>query len=175
MTSHHDEPDTSRTGHRTVGSGTEQTGAGHGGTGEGNTERAEEVWTFVGRREFEGKRYYAWQDAGGAERYFAKVSAVTVGGRYTVTVTRGGDGVAVYGNPLYTGELVDERFRREMEALDLAALAAVAAATRDRSDSRRKALDEAIQPLADIAATLRFGHDQNAFLAYVIRRITRPW
>ena len=50
--------------------------------------RVEEVWTFAGRRESDGKRYYAWQDGLGQERYYAKLQAHTIGGRYAVLVTR---------------------------------------------------------------------------------------
>jgi hypothetical protein len=73
----------------------------------------------------------------------------------------------------YTGEQADKGTRREMEALDIAA-AVLAAQVRDCNDTLRKALDNAIQPVADIAATLKFGHERDAFLAYVIRRISNP-
>jgi hypothetical protein len=145
------------------------------GDAQPDDDRAEEVWTFAGRRALGGKRYYAFQDTAGRERYYAKVKALTVGGQYTVTVARDGDRVSVYGEPRYTGEQVDEHTRREMEALDLAAEAALAAQARDRSDARRRALDDAVQPLVAIAAGLRFGHERDAFLAYVIRRLTHPW
>jgi hypothetical protein len=32
-----------------------------------------EEGTYAGRRQSGGKRYYAWQDAGGVERYYAKL------------------------------------------------------------------------------------------------------
>lgn len=137
--------------------------------------RVEEVWTFAGRRESDGKKYYAWQDGHGQERYYAKVQAHTIGGRYAVLVTRTGDRVSVYPEARYTGEQVDEGTRREMEALDIAASATLAAQARDRNDSRRKALEDAVQPLAEIAAKLRFGHERDAFLAYVIRRLSQRW
>jgi hypothetical protein len=145
--------------------GSEQTG----------TARVEEVWVYAGRRDSDGKKYYAWQDPHGQERYYAKVPALTVGGKYTLRVTRHGDRVSVYPDPRYTGEQVDQPTRREMEALDIAATAILAAATRDRNDARRKALDDAVAPLAQIAAKLRFGHERDAFLAYVIRRLTQRW
>jgi hypothetical protein len=137
--------------------------------------RVEEVWTFAGRRESDGKRYYAWQDGHGQERYYAKVQAHTIGGRYAVLVTRNGEQVSVYPEARYTGDRVDEGTRREMEALDIAASALLATQARDRNDARRKALDEAVQPLAEIAAKLRFGHERDAFLAYVIRRLSQRW
>ncbi len=137
--------------------------------------RVEEVWTFAGRRESDGKRYYAWQDPHGQERYYAKVPAHTIGGRYALLVTRNGDRVSVCPEPRYTGERVDEGTRREMEALDIAASALLAAQARDRNDARRKALDDAVAPLAEIAAKLRFGHERDAFLAYVIRRLAQRW
>jgi hypothetical protein len=137
--------------------------------------RVEEVWTFAGRRESDGKRYYAWQDGHGQERYYAKVQAHTIGGRYAVLVTRNGEQVSVYPEARYTGDRVDEGTRREMEALDIAASALLAVQARDRNDSRRKALEDAVQPLAEIAAKLRFGHERDAFLAYVIRRLSQRW
>jgi hypothetical protein len=141
----------------------------------GNVVRAEEIWTYAGRRESNGKRYYAWHDGHGEERFYAKVSAGTVGGKYALMVTRDGERVSVYPEPRYTGEKVDEPTRREMEALDIAAVALLAAQARDRNDARRKALDAAVAPLAQIAAKLRFGHERDAFLAYVIRRLSQPW
>jgi hypothetical protein len=91
-------------------------------------------------------------------------------------VTRGSEKVTVYGGACYTGERIDDdQTRREMEALDIAAAATLAAQARDRSDARRKALDDAVEPLAAIARKLKFGHERDAFLAYVIRRIGRDW
>jgi hypothetical protein len=139
-----------------------------------NREPTDEVWTYAGRREANGKRYYLWQDADGVQRYYAKLPGGTVGGRYTVTVTREAKHVVVSGEARYTGQQADEGTRREMEALDIAAAAMLAAQARDRNDARRKALEDAVAPLADIAAKLKFGHERDAFLAYVIRRISRP-
>ena len=135
----------------------------------------EEIWTYAGRREHKSKRYFAWQDSHGAERYYAKVSAGTVGGKYALIVTRDRDRVLVTPDLRYTGERVDEPTRREMEALDIAATALLAAQARDRNDARRKALEDAIAPLAEIAAKLNFGHERDAFLAYVIRRLSQRW
>jgi hypothetical protein len=137
--------------------------------------RVEEVWTFAGRRESDGKRYYAWQDGHGQERYYAKLQAHTIGGQHAVLVTRDGGQVSVFPEARYTGERIDEGTRREMEALDIAASALLAAQARDRNDARRKALEDAVQPLAEIAAKLRFGHERDAFLAYVIRRLSQRW
>jgi hypothetical protein len=142
---------------------------------QGNAVSAEEVWTYAGRRESDGKRYHAWQDGKGQERYYAKVAAGVVGGKYTLMVTRDGDRVSVYPEPRYTGDRVDQATRREMEALDIAATAILAAQALDRNDARRKALDDAVQPLAEIAAKLRFGHERDAFLAHVIRRLSGRW
>jgi hypothetical protein len=141
----------------------------------GSAVRADEVWTYAGRRESNGKRYYAWHDSQGEERFYAKVSAGTVGGKYAVMVTRDGERVSIYPEPRYTGEKVDEPTRQEMEALDIAAMALLAAQARERNDARHRALDDAVAPLVAIAAKLRFGHERDAFLAYVIRRLSQPW
>jgi hypothetical protein len=142
---------------------------------QGETNRVDEVWTYAGRRMLHGKRYHAWQDGSRRERYYAKSAATVIGGRYVVTVSREGTNTWLHGDPRYTGEQVDERTRREMEALDIAAMADLAAKARERNDARRKALDAALQPLVDLAAKVSFGHERDAFLAYVIRRITHPW
>jgi hypothetical protein len=142
---------------------------------QGNAVSAEEVWTYAGRRESNGKRYYAWQDGQGQERYYAKVAAGVVGGKYVLMVTRDGERVSVYPEPRYTGDRVDQAIRREMEALDIAATAVLAAQALDRNDARRKALDDAVKPLAEVAAKLRIGHERDAFLAYVIRRLSGRW
>lgn len=153
----------------------DQTPAAQTGDEPARAGRVEEVWTFAGRRESDGKKYYAWQDSHGQERYYAKVQAHTIGGRYAVLVTRTGEHVSVYPEARYTGDRVDEGTRRETEALDIAASALLAAQARDRNDARRKALEDAVQPLAEIAAKLRFGHERDAFLAYVIRRLSQRW
>ena len=62
-----------------------------GGDDDASTEHArtddegqvQEVWTYAGRRLVGGNRYYAWQDAAGEERYYAKAPASMIGGRYT--------------------------------------------------------------------------------------------
>lgn len=64
----------------------------------------------------------------------------------------------------------DEPTRQQLEALDL-----VAAAARDRNDARRRALDGAIAPLVELAGTLAFGYERDAFCAHVIRRLTARW
>jgi hypothetical protein len=137
--------------------------------------RVEEVWTYAGRRERKGKRYFAWQDTDGTERLYEKVPGVLVGGRYTVTVARDGENTWIYGEPLFAGSPLNERIRHEMEALDIAATTALAAKKRERNQARTRALDDAIQPLVKIAAKLNFGDERDAFLAYVIRRLTQPW
>jgi hypothetical protein len=144
-------------------------------TGDDEAGRVEEVWTYAGRRVLDGKRYYAWQDGTGRERYYAKSSASVIGGRYTVSVGCEGDRVCMYGEPRYTGDYLDAQTRREMEVLDIAAMAVLAAQARERRDARQKALDDALQPLVDLAAKVSFGHERDALLAYVIRRLTRPW
>ena len=100
---------------------------------------------------------------------------LTIGGRYTVRIRRDADRTFAVGEPVYTGEHLAPATRAEMEARDVTATAALAAAVRDRSDARSRALDAAIGPLAVIAGRLSFGHERDALLAYVIRRLTREW
>jgi hypothetical protein len=74
----------------------DRTPSGQAGDEPARAGRVEEVWTFAGRRESDGMRYYASQDGHGQERYYAKVPANTVGGKYAVLVTRDGERVSVY-------------------------------------------------------------------------------
>src|SRR5437762_14371153 len=90
----------------------------------------EEIWAYAGRREIDGKRYFAWQDGRGKQRYYAKVPASTVGGTYALMVTREGERAFVAPDLRYTGQRADEQTRREMEALDIAAAAILAAKAR---------------------------------------------
>src|SRR2546425_11941538 len=99
----------------------EPTSSDQTGDNQAGADRTEEVWTYAGRRALKGKRFYAWQDPHRRERYYAKLPAITIGGRYTVTVAREGDTVSAYGDAHYTGDSVDDATRREGEALDIAA------------------------------------------------------
>lgn len=135
----------------------------------------DEVWTYHGRRAHQGKRLSAWLDAHGRQRLYVKLPALGIGGKYTIAVRRDGDRVYVHGEPRYTGQRADETTRRHLEALDVIAAAELATAARDRNDARRKALDDAIAPLAELAGKLAFGHERDALLAHVIRRITARW
>jgi hypothetical protein len=56
-----------------------------------------------------------------------------------------------------------------------AAQAALALARQHRHAARRDELDEALEPLRVIAATLRTSADRTAFAAYVLTEITSAW
>jgi hypothetical protein len=137
--------------------------------------RVEEIWTYGGRRERKGKRYYAWLNTAGTVGLYEKVAGILIGGRYTVTVSRDGENTWIHGEPLFAGSPLNEDIRREMEALDIAATTALAAKRRERSEARTRALDDAIEPIAKLAAKLKFGDERDAFLAYVIRRLSQRW
>jgi hypothetical protein len=134
---------------------------------------SEEIWTYHGQREQAGKRYHQWADADGVERWYAKVPGGAVGGRYRLTVTREGDAVRVHGSTLaYTGERLELGRVAELEAAHVAAGAVLAAKALERKHSKYEALDEALQPLLRIARTLRTSAERDAFIAYIIRKIT---
>jgi hypothetical protein len=98
-----------------------------------------------------------------------------IGGRYTMTVSREGKNTWIHGERRYTSEHVDERTRREMEALDIAALAALGREDPGTPRLPPESPRRCTPTLVDLAAKLKFGHERDALLAYVIRRITNPW
>jgi hypothetical protein len=64
--------------------------------------------------------------------------------------------------------------RARAEARHRAAETALRHSQLERSDKRASALDAALEPLIRISSELR-PTDRDALLAYVIRKITRPW
>ncbi len=57
----------------------------------------------------------------------------------------------------------------------MATRARLSAQRRERAAAKRNDLDELIEPLRAVAAKLRVGADRDAFLAYVLRRLTSAW
>jgi len=137
-----------------------------------------EVWAYAGIRvNTKGKRFHAWIDQAGAgtQLTYTDSGRWIVGGLYDVRVARDSSGVTrTY--PKWAGSHVADRdLLLEWSARDAAARARLAALARERSALKQDALDEALQPLLDIAAKLRVQADRDAFLATIIRRVGRAW
>ncbi|GAB3459142.1 hypothetical protein [Actinophytocola sediminis] len=143
----------------------------------------EETWLFAGTRiGRSGKRIHAWlplpNDDLDNELYFGPTGRPAVGSEYTVKVTRHQEGetarITLHGNPVYQRQHDDEELRARVEARHRAAETTLRRDQMERSDKRASALEETLEPLVKISSELR-ATDRDAFLAYVIRKITRPW
>lgn len=137
------------------------------------SDAVQETWTYLGQRAQQGKRFYCWADGEGDERWYSKMPASLVGGRYTLDVVRDGERVQVYAKSVeYTGERLDQDARAGAEAAHAAAGVLLAAKTLERRHARDSALEDALEPLQRIARTLPTGPERDAFVAHVIRRLT---
>lgn len=149
-------------------------------------DQAEEFWLYAERRLGRaGKRIDAWvpgEDGTAQPLFYAvdKGPAPVVGALYRVTVTRDGDECVLHGRPEFSrSQVADLDTRVEWAARDMAARARLSALRRERAAAKRNDarndLDELIEPLRVVAAKLRVGADRDAFLAYVLRRLTSAW
>lgn len=144
-------------------------------------ERTFEHWMFGGTRiDKDGKKVHAWlplpaTDLSG-EMLWKPHSSFTIGTVYRVPVTRVNGEIVKYNDIHY------DRVERYDNG-DIRALAEGrhrAAETRYRNkrleagDKKDSALDAALEPLVTLSMQLTPA-DRDAFLAYVIRRITKPW
>ena len=143
-------------------------------------ETTEEIWLFTGsRRGRSGKRIHGWlpqpDNDLDHELYFSAKGHRAVGSEYTVQVRRHPDGaVTMYGSPVYHGRHDNDTLRARVEARHRAAETELRREQLERSDKRASALNEALEPLVTLSEELR-ATERDAFLAFVIRRITRPW
>ena len=148
--------------------------------------QSEEFWLCAGRRVGRaGQPVDAWvpgEDGSAAPLFYAvdKGPAPVVGALYRVTVTRDGDECVLHGRPEFSrGPVADLDTQLEWAARDMAARARLSALRRERAAAKRNDarndLDELIEPLRAVAAKLRVGADRDAFLAYVLRRLTSVW
>lgn len=152
-------------------------------------EPTEETWLFAGTRVGKtGKRLHAWlpmpttdpdnPDLNKADLdrvlLFAPTGSPAVGSEYTVTVTREPEGVYMHGRPVRRGRHPDDALRALAEARHRAAETVLRRTQLERADKRASALDAALEPLIRISGELR-PTDRDALLAYVVRKITRPW
>ena len=148
--------------------------------------QTEEFWLYAGRRVGRaGKPVDAWvpgEDGTAQPLFYAvdKGPTPVVGALYRVTVTRDGDECVLHGQPEFSrSQVADLDTRVEWAARDMATRARLSALRRERAAAKRNDarndLDELIEPLRAVAAKLRVGADRDAFLAYVLRRLTSAW
>lgn len=139
---------------------------------------AAETWTYGGiRADKDGKKWHAWLDPAGEEHWFAKTGGrMAVGSRYTAQVTRrDGGAITLHGTPEYAGSQADGETRAVLWTAHTLAQTQIETLRAERDAARRNALDEAIAPLLDLAASLRTGAQRDALAAYVIRKLHNAW
>lgn len=143
-----------------------------------------ERWTFLGTRvDAKSKKVHAWLEPGGRTYWYPPHGSPVIGGVYTTEVkreTKTEDDGKEYESvrrtdPRYAGEMNPDIDRAEYQARDHAAKIRLANIAAEKKESGYKALDEALQPLIDVAAKLRIGAERDALIAYVIRRINAAW
>ncbi len=136
-----------------------------------------ETWIYGGiRAGADGKRRHAWIDPAGEEHWFSRTGArMAVGSHYTVQVSRRDGTLTLHGIPAYTGSAADESTRRALWTEHTLAQTQIEASRAERDAARGNALDEALAPLLQVAASLRTGAQRDALAAYVIRKLHNAW
>lgn len=134
-----------------------------------------EVWIYAGTRDNLGRRFRAWlpadqvgdDDPDDGELYFKRHSGV-VGSEYTVPVIRTPDKTTITDTPTYLRQHPDADVRARLEAQHRAAETRLRLRALQNNDRRRSALNDALQPMLDIMATIPYP-DREAVIVYVTR------
>ncbi len=149
-----------------------------------DTETVTETWTALGTRvSSDGKRMQAWLDpVDNITRYWTERGGYIVGGQYELEIHREPPAnghehgsVVRHGKPVYRTRPHDER-RAEWEIAEESAERKLRAAAAERRDRKQgKVLDEACQPLCEIAARLRHYEDVERLISSVRARLMDAW
>ena len=137
-----------------------------------------ETWTYGGiRADKDGKKWHAWVDAADEEHWFARTGGrMAVGSCFTARVTRrDGGGISLHGTPEYAGSQAGQEVRAALRTAHTLAQTQIESLRAERDAARRSALDEALAPLLELAASLRTGAQRDALAAYVIRKLHSAW
>jgi hypothetical protein len=140
----------------------------------GDSGKTTELWAYAGvRLGSKGRRCCAWVDPSDCMRKYIERSADhVIGARYKATVERDGDKVALFGTPEF--EQKPDRYDPKVAqwaAADRIAKTRLARLQMERSAARVDALEAALAPIEELAASYRNGADLDALVAYVSRRI----
>jgi hypothetical protein len=144
---------------------------------EAATSPHEETWVYGGVRATRtGTRAHAWisDDGAGDTLLFGGKGTHAIGASYRARVTRDGKHTTLYGTPTFLDRHLDPEQQAVLEAADTTARARLAAARAERRAARDRQLDTLLDPLRRIAASLPTRDDRTAFLAYVLRDLSRP-
>jgi hypothetical protein len=145
-----------------------------------------EEWTYAGKRIGKGdKEYDAWlpadfdtSDIEAPELWYAAKRGEpsrVVGSVYRIQVRRHDERVTIYKSGIqYVGQNRDDGLRATLEARHRAASARLRTATLEKSDKRKSALDDVLEPVLELFRKTS-GPDRDALLVYVMRKISRAW
>lgn len=140
-------------------------------------EPTEEVWIFGGSRVMDSKRCHAWIPLSTDVKhplYFRPTGSQIPGSEYLVRVTRSANTISMHGRPTYHGRHGDDAVRAYLETCHRNAETRLRLLALERNDKRHSALDAAVEPLCDLIKSASMA-DREAFLAYVMRRLSRAW
>jgi hypothetical protein len=134
-----------------------------------------EEWVHTGVRvSSKGKRVTTWQVPSGKAISFIERKSYITGGVYTVKVSDAeGGGIVRHGDPRWDHRYDNDDDVAQWRAREVAAEAALAHKVNERAAAKRDALNEAMNPLVNIARTLRTSAERDAFIAHIINRITQ--
>ncbi len=129
---------------------------------------APERWVYLGQYQHGTKIGHAWRDAAGETRRFQKVKGRIHGAYYQVQVVRAADSISVYGEAVYLGDWAPDRAQIQLEAEER--LRRIKVGQLERSTTRSAALDEALEPLLEIATRL-LPDERRALVDYVTAKV----
>jgi hypothetical protein len=137
-------------------------------------------WKCMGVREFDGKQAIYWLDGDGKTRVFTDRDVYVTGGVYRVEFQRTDNGgVMRKGQPFYVGDRLafDDPQLIEWRAAETAAKAILKSKSVERKHAaqNKAVLDELLDPLAELAKTMRTQPERDAFTAHIINRVTKAW
>jgi hypothetical protein len=133
-----------------------------------------ERWVYAGVRIGSGgKRVCTWIDPSGHTlRYVERNADAVIGARYEATVTRDGGKCNLWGQPRFVEKPDhDDPKVAEYATADRIAKIRLARAQIERSAAKIDALEAALAPIEELAASYRNQANLDALVAYVSRRI----
>lgn len=139
-------------------------------------EPSAEIWVYAGIRVLDGKRVHAWfDDSGrGVQLLYQLRGSYVVGNAYRARVTRTGSRTSLHGTPGYEGDSdLDRDTVAGWQALHHAAVTRLALARQERSAARNDEVDILLEPLRAIIRNMPTHADKTAFIAHVLRDLSR--
>lgn len=137
-----------------------------------------ETWVYAGVRVLDGKRVHAWIDdhGRGTELLYQQRGSYVIGNAYHARVTRTGKRTSLHGTPDYEGTSdLDRDTIAGLQAQHHAAVTRLALIRQERSAARNDEVDTLLEPLRAIIRKMPTHVDKTAFIAHVLRDLSRAW